>query len=174
MIIDGRGESGAVPRAFDVCVVGAGPAGLSIATRLAERGLQVAILEAGGLRPTMRNQRMLVDRPSGSPYWDLQNVRVRVFGGSGSRWGGISRPLDPIDFVERPWVDDSGWPIDWTDLEPYFEQAAALLELPPPRVRSRSGERRVRAGALRVEPEAELRRALRRAAARLRRAWSCC
>lgn len=132
MIIDGRGGSGAVPRAFDVCVVGAGPAGLSIATRLAERGFQVAILEAGGLRPTMRNQRMLVDRPSGSPYWDLQNVRVRMFGGSGSRWGGISRPLDPIDFDERPWVDDSGWPIDRTDIEPYFEQAATLLELPSP------------------------------------------
>jgi choline dehydrogenase-like flavoprotein len=130
VIIDGRAVAASVPSAFDVCVVGAGPAGLSIATRLADRGLLVGLVEAGGRWPTMRNQRMLVDHPSGSPYWDLQNVRVRMFGGSGSRWGGISRALDELDLAVRPWVEHSGWPLSWDDLVPYFEQAATLLDLP--------------------------------------------
>jgi choline dehydrogenase-like flavoprotein len=129
VIIDGLRQPGGLSGTYDACVIGAGPAGLAIAERLADRGRRVVIIEAGSTRPTMRNQRMLVDRPSGSPYWNLENVRFRMLGGSGSRWGGICRPLDPLDLADRPWVENSGWPIGWADLTDYYRQAARLLEL---------------------------------------------
>jgi choline dehydrogenase-like flavoprotein len=129
VIIDGSRRDGDVPVDFDICIVGAGPAGLVLADRLRGRGMRIGLIEAGGPRPTIRNQRMLVDRPSGSGYWDLQNVRVRMVGGSGNRWGGICRPLDGHDLARRDWVDNSGWPLSWSDLAPYYVEAGVELEL---------------------------------------------
>jgi choline dehydrogenase-like flavoprotein len=129
VIVDGRQAVGGLPGNFDVCIVGAGPAGLTIASRLATRGYRVAVIEGGGVEPTIRGQRMLIDRPSGTPYWPLENVRFRMLGGSGSRWGGICRPLDPIDLAERPWIQNSGWPIGWDAVVDYYRQAAESLDL---------------------------------------------
>jgi choline dehydrogenase-like flavoprotein len=33
---------------FDVCVIGTGPAGITLARRLATQGLRIALMEAGG------------------------------------------------------------------------------------------------------------------------------
>ena len=131
MIIDGRRARGELPTDFDVCVVGSGPAGMSVAGSLAERGLRVGVIEGGGARATLRGQRRLVDVPTGTPYWNLAAVRTRMIGGSGNRWGGISRPLDPLDFAERSWVEGSGWPIGFADLAGHFRRAAEVLALPP-------------------------------------------
>ena len=131
MIIDGRRAPGELPTDFDVCVIGSGPAGITTASALAERGFRVGLIEGGGRRATLRGQRMLLDRPSGSPYWNLAAVRTRMLGGSGNRWGGISRGLDPLDLDAREWVPDSGWPIGWADLADYYPRAAAALDLPP-------------------------------------------
>ncbi|MBK6317188.1 MAG: GMC family oxidoreductase [Dehalococcoidia bacterium] len=125
---------------FDVCLVGAGPAGLAIAEVLAADGWKVGLLEAGGEKPEPEVQKSAEAVRRGLPYFRLDRARTRAIGGSswmwldeGARWpldGGLrSRPLDRIDFEERPHVPFSGWPITYEDLEPWFRKAEERMGL---------------------------------------------
>ncbi|HEX8498713.1 MAG TPA: GMC family oxidoreductase [Actinomycetales bacterium] len=129
MLIDARQHAGAELSA-DVAVVGGGPAGITLAGRLRGSGLTVLVLEAGGLHPTLRDQRAYAGDNVGHPYFRLDGCRYRLLGGSTNRWGGWCRPLEDLDFETRSYVADSGWPIDATDLRPYYDEAARLFELP--------------------------------------------
>jgi choline dehydrogenase-like flavoprotein len=51
----------------------------------------------------------------------------RSLGGTSRWWGGRCVFLDDIDFQQREYVPDSGWPIDFDDLAPYLPRAAELL-----------------------------------------------
>ncbi len=117
---------------FDLCIIGAGPAGLAIAHRLANSGMSIGLVESGGLRPHRRTQQLYAGRNIGRSYWNLDVPRVRSFGGTGARWGGWCRPLDEGDFERRTWVADSGWPFSRSELEPYFAPAHQFCELGPP------------------------------------------
>ena len=114
----------------DVCVVGTGPAGLSLACELDAAGLTVAALEAGGMKHDRQEQEFykgdLVD-PLVHPW--LHHFRERRFGGTSTIWGGRCTPLDPIDFERRAWVPLSGWPISREALNPFYAQAARYLEI---------------------------------------------
>ena len=55
--------------------------------------------------------------------------RLRFFGGSTNHWEGSCRTFDPIDFETRSWVPDSGWPISYHDLEPYYDRAFPYIEV---------------------------------------------
>jgi choline dehydrogenase-like flavoprotein len=113
----------------DLCVVGAGPAGISVVDRLRDSGLSICLLEGGGFEPDIGAQRLYAGSTVGRGYWPLHGCRFRMFGGSSNRWGGWCRPFDAIDFERREWVSGSGWPIGPTDLERYERDAATLLEL---------------------------------------------
>lgn len=118
-------------RRFDVCVVGAGPAGITLARALAARGLDVALMEGGDFEFTPESQALYSGEHVGVGYEDLDVVRLRYFGGSSGHWNGTCRALDAHDFVpleHRPW----GWPIAKTDLDPYGPAAAEILELESP------------------------------------------
>lgn len=58
-------------------------------------------------------------------------VRCRTIGGSSSAWAGKSATFDQMDFNQRDWVPNSGWPISRESLEPYFDRAAEILNLGP-------------------------------------------
>jgi choline dehydrogenase-like flavoprotein len=62
-------------------------------------------------------------------YYDLDQTRLRFFGGTTNIWGGRCALLDPIDFERRSWVPHSGWPIGRAELDPYYRAAHAALEL---------------------------------------------
>ncbi len=116
----------------DVCVVGAGPAGITLAVELKRSPYKVVLVEAGGFRPGPVEE----DHPyngdcSGLPY-SLAATRLRFFGGTSNHWGGWCRPLDPLDFEKRPYVPHSGWPIRYDDLLPFYERAQQLCEINPP------------------------------------------
>jgi choline dehydrogenase-like flavoprotein len=117
-------------RVFDVCVVGAGPAGITLARKLGERGLSVGLFEAGGLEFTSESQALYEGTTSGQPYFPLDGARLRFLGGSSNHWGGWTRPLDPYDFEPKAHHPLSGWPISKTDLDPYTADADAILNLP--------------------------------------------
>jgi choline dehydrogenase-like flavoprotein len=130
VLIDGRLVAAGTEFVRDVCIIGAGPAGISIVDRLRGSGLSIALLESGGFDPSLKNQKLYRGDNVGHPYFRLDACRFRLFGGSTNRWGGWSRPLDPSDFEQRAWVPNSGWPIDSADLSGYYGDVARLLELP--------------------------------------------
>jgi choline dehydrogenase-like flavoprotein len=114
----------------DLCVAGAGAAGIALALEFMNRRERVVVLESGGLEYEKATQKLYAGRSDlGTSYFPLETARVRVFGGSTNHWGGMCTRFDPIDFAKRDWVPHSGWPIDYRDLDPYYERAHVLLEL---------------------------------------------
>lgn len=123
-------DRSAFERTFDVCVIGAGPAGITLARRLAAAGLDVALMEAGGLEFSEESQDVYRGSNIGQEYFDLDVSRLRYFGGTSNHWGGWCRALDAVDFVPKPWVPLSGWPIEQIALDAYRAEADAILDLP--------------------------------------------
>ena len=76
------GDRSRVAQGFDVCVVGAGPAGITLARRLADQGLAVALMEAGGLEVTSESQVVYAGESVGLDYFALDTARRRYLGGT--------------------------------------------------------------------------------------------
>ena len=115
----------------DLCIVGAGAAGITIAQALVGTRLRVVVLESGGLRPDPGTQALYAGAIEGSGQPPLDASRLRFFGGTTNHWEGICGPLDAVDFRRRPWVPHSGWPLTRADLEPYYRRAHEVCELGP-------------------------------------------
>lgn len=113
----------------DICVIGAGPAGISIALEWANTPYSIVLLEGGGDHVDNRYQQLLRGDSVGQRYYPLETSRLHYFGGTSGHWGGLCSPLDPIDFSKRNWVPDSGWPITYEDMRVYFSRAEQKLEL---------------------------------------------
>lgn len=113
----------------DVCIVGGGPVGLQLARRLAASRLNLIVIESGEETANRRAQDLNIGTQSGRDAGDLRDIRIRQLGGTMHVWGGNCRPLDPIDFVSRDWVPDSGWPVSYSEMTPYFREAHDLLRL---------------------------------------------
>ncbi|MEQ8858159.1 MAG: GMC family oxidoreductase [Pseudomonadales bacterium] len=129
MLIDLRADGSVPDLHADVCVIGAGAAGISVTRRLCRAGHRVILLEAGGLDYDADTQNLNDGANVGMPYYDLVDARLRFFGGTTNIWGGRCTPLEPIDFERRPWVRHSGWPLTFDDLLPYYLEAHRDLEL---------------------------------------------
>jgi choline dehydrogenase-like flavoprotein len=131
MIDDARTavEQGAVLRA-DVCIIGGGAAGLTIAKELSGKGIEVMVLESGGLQAERATDALQEGESVGRRY-SVSGTRRRFFGGSTNCWAGLCRPLAAHDFEARPWVPHSGWPFDRNHLEPYYRRAQRVLGLGP-------------------------------------------
>lgn len=136
MLIDARAvESGTVLRA-DVCIVGAGAAGVAIAHALAGGPYDVLLLESGGFHQDAAGAALNEGRIVGTPLdpasdLRLEATRLRMFGGTANHYAGWSRPLDALAFAARDWVPDSGWPFDAAALAPFYRRAAAAMGLGP-------------------------------------------
>jgi choline dehydrogenase-like flavoprotein len=121
----------------DVCIVGAGPAGISVAHELVGTDIGVCLLESGGRDVERRAQRLNRGQSVGYPIHRLHQSRVRAFGGTTRHWFSpgdetwAARPLDPIDFEVRPGIRHSGWPFDRGHLDPYYAHAQAMCRLGP-------------------------------------------
>lgn len=113
----------------DICIIGAGAAGLTIARRLADAGRHVCLVESGGLDYEPEIQALNKGDVTGQPYYELHRARLRFFGGTTAIWGGRTCWLDPIDFAARPWVPMSGWPFGLEELAPYYRRAEHSLGL---------------------------------------------
>lgn len=133
MIVDSDGPDRArfATSPFDVCIIGAGPAGITLARRLAAAGQSVALMEAGGLEPTIESNAVYEGEIAGLDYFPLETCRQRFYGGTSNHWAGWSRALDAVDFEAKPWNLLSGWPISIADLDPYRAETDAILDLPP-------------------------------------------
>ena len=113
----------------DICIIGAGAAGISIAHELDNSPHKVLILESGELSFDEDIQSLYnIDEVGKSLGSGLK--RIRYFGGTTNIWAGQCIMLNKIDFEKRKWVPDSGWPISQKELLPYYERAINLLNLP--------------------------------------------
>ena len=115
----------------EVCIVGAGAAGITLAREFAGESFRVCLLESGGLELDKETQSLSEGETVGLPYYPLHTARLRYFGGTTNHWGGWCRPLDEIDFERRDWVPHSGWPFPKAHLDPFYERAQPLCQLGP-------------------------------------------
>ena len=155
MIDDGKEFLDGPPLKTQVCIVGTGPAGITLAWYLLRQGIDVTLLEGSrSFNPTGPNS------PVQDAYWYNENTllyngeslgqfasnepqflirptpqfsqgaweRERIYGGTSTHWGGQARPLDPITFEKRP-PAFPGWPITREDLDPYYAEACKFLDL---------------------------------------------
>jgi choline dehydrogenase-like flavoprotein len=123
----------------EICVVGAGPAGLSVTRVLAGHGRDVLLIDSGGERPDEATQALGIGRLAGLDYFPLHESRQRAVGGSSNHWdipvgdefGARLHPLGREDFSARDWIPRSGWPIEPAVLDPFYRQAARLCGIGP-------------------------------------------
>jgi choline dehydrogenase-like flavoprotein len=128
------GDARSVPRdatlETDVCVIGAGAAGITLALEFMGSPLQVTVLESGGFQFEPETQALYEGPSIGLPYPDLSVPRLRFFGGTTNHWGGICRPFEEADFEAREGIPFTGWPIGKSDVDPFYERAARTVRLP--------------------------------------------
>lgn len=129
MILDANTLPAQPALAADICIIGAGAAGITMAMELAGGNTEVLVLESGGLKAEAATQDLyrgaVVDERLHSPP---DRYRQRRFGGTTTIWGGRCTPLDPIDFEQRDYMPHSGWPIGLDALTPYYPRANSLCE----------------------------------------------
>ena len=130
MLIDGRRIPDKTSIQTDVCIIGGGPTGISIARELIGQDYKVLMLESGREKFFHPAQWLNIAYSKGRRYFDPTFTRHRMLGGSSNYWFGLCRPLDPIDFEARDWLPNSGWPFGFAELEPYYQRAAHVFELP--------------------------------------------
>jgi len=112
----------------DVCVIGGGAAGITIALEFANSNCSLIVLESGGLELD-RHVQSLYEGVNTRGDFSLDGTRFRFLGGTTCVWGGWCAPMDDIDFQQRDWVPFSGWPITKQQLLPHYDRAQKLCEL---------------------------------------------
>jgi len=129
-ILDARSFIEGTDLDADVCVVGAGAAGLTVAGELGGSGLSVCVIESGGLAPDPDTQELYDLENRGYPIRENFMSRARYYGGSCNLWAGRSMKLGAADLDARAWVPHSGWPLSYSALSAYHDRAARILGLP--------------------------------------------
>jgi choline dehydrogenase-like flavoprotein len=116
----------------DLCIVGSGPAGASIAKEFAGSKIRVLVIEGGGAEQALANQALYdVENVGVARTTPQELVRNRILGGSSHTWTGRCVSFDDIDFECRTWVPSSGWPISPMEVLPFLERAGEYLGIGP-------------------------------------------
>ncbi len=130
MLVDFRETEDGNEIDADLCIVGGGAAGITLASALIGTSLDICVIESGGFEYDDRTQALYEGAATGVPWrCELQDSRLRYFGGSTNAWGGGCAPLDDIDFEARPWVPHSGWPITRAELMTHYERARSFCRI---------------------------------------------
>src|SRR5271165_2978685 len=131
MIVDARSVPSGTIIETEVCIIGAGAAGITLARRFKDAPFRVAVLESGGMELDAATQQLYEGQSIGGSFPDLATSRLRFFGGSTNHWGGWCMPLDPIDFEGSDELPYHGWPFAESELGPWYRQAQEVCELGP-------------------------------------------
>lgn len=117
----------------DLCIIGSGAAGITLARSLRGKGFHICLLESGSFDFEPEVQDLYKGSLGTLPYWDLDVARMRTFGGSTQHWEGMCAPLMPHDFDRRAHVPDSGWPISYGDVARHYPKALEIVQIGPMR-----------------------------------------
>ncbi len=137
MIIDLKKHTEIKKIDADICIIGGGAAGLSLAREFDKTNTSVVILESGITKFDPEIQKLYegdftyfgFNRENKTKH-GLSRDRIRTFGGTTFHWGGMCAPYDEIDFQKRSWVPESGWPITRSELMPFYDRASDYVMLP--------------------------------------------
>lgn len=129
MITDGRAVTGHDVVDCDILIIGAGPAGITLAMELQKTGQRVALLESGGREFDNAVQALNDGVLTGLEETDLTAGRLRLLGGTSNHWGGHCLPLDPIDFDRTPLSGLTGWPVSWAEMADFYTRASAYCDI---------------------------------------------
>ncbi len=129
MILDAHHLDDGAALQADLCIVGAGAAGISMALELADTPLTVLVLESGGIKAEKDTQALYAGTVAEERLHSPPDTyRQRRFGGTTTIWGGRCMPFDALDFERRDFMPNSGWPIDRSTLLPFYAKANRLCE----------------------------------------------
>ncbi|WP_036477625.1 GMC oxidoreductase [Myxosarcina sp. GI1] len=140
MIIDARSLSLDKIIEADICIVGAGVAGITLAREFINQNVRVCLVESGGMESAPDTQSLCEGKIIGDRYPDLKKGRRRQFGGTSHAWeapvgykkfGWRCIPLDEIDFEQRDWLPYSGWPFTKSHLDSFYQRAHQVCQLGP-------------------------------------------
>ena len=112
-----------------VCIIGAGTAGIFLAQELSRLGIDSVILELGDKKvslPSEIGERCL---QLGTPYKGEEKGRVFGLGGTSTLWGGQMISLSLADFDTRCNSFFPAWPISFSELSQYFAEVRKRLGL---------------------------------------------
>jgi choline dehydrogenase-like flavoprotein len=124
----------------DVCIVGAGPVGITLARRLLGLGLVTCLVESGGEQPSRAADELARGTSLGEPVHAPEENTRRAFGGASHAWDirtGLPvphvryMPFDEEDFEAHPWLPNSGWPFSRASLASYYAQAQEACGIGP-------------------------------------------
>ncbi len=121
MFIDARSLPPGSAIAADICIIGAGAAGITLACDLGGGDLSVAVLESGGFSYEEATQELYDGPLTGQATTPLKADRLRYLGGATNHWSGGCRPFDAHDFA--------AWPFGLDTMEPYYRRAQAICQL---------------------------------------------
>lgn len=116
------------PLQADVCIVGAGAAGITLACELDASGLDVLLLDAGAPAARRDCSQDPYEGTAEHPHAPPRFFRRLGFGGTTAIWGGRCVPLDPIDFAVRSHVPGSGWPVSFEEVARHYPRAMAYCD----------------------------------------------
>jgi choline dehydrogenase-like flavoprotein len=125
--LDARQRDSATGLQADICIVGAGAAGITLARYLASFQMDVLLLESGGMEMEGQTQSLYKMEKRGIDYFDMAACRLRYFGGSTNHWAGFCQIPSPLLYAGRPDLGIPPWPIGARELDPYISRAAADL-----------------------------------------------
>jgi choline dehydrogenase-like flavoprotein len=130
MIRDFRSYANGAHIHTDICVIGAGAAGIALAREFIGSSTRVLLLDSGGFELEGSTDLLSQGESIGLTHHGLHEGRRRSFGGTTKLWAGQCIRLDDIDFEARSWVSYSGWPITKADLDAFYARAEALFGIP--------------------------------------------
>lgn len=123
MLIDGDTLSQHTRLETQVCIIGGGVAGITLANELKNQFEDIILVESGGQGYVQFAQDLYQAESFPYPLPDPHYGRLRFLGGSSNHWQNSTAPLSPIDFKKRDWIPHSGWPITYQDVAPYYPKA---------------------------------------------------
>jgi choline dehydrogenase-like flavoprotein len=107
----------------DICIFGAGAAGITLARALGGGNLHIAVFESGGFEFDIDTQNLYSGAVVGHAFTPIDRDRLRYLGGSTNHWQGSCRPFDAFDLED--------WPFGLDVLDPYYRQAQKVCQLGP-------------------------------------------
>ncbi len=113
----------------EICIIGSGAAGLTVAREFFGTATRVTVIESGGHGFERAADALNAGQSIGLHFNGLTAGRRRQVGGATNIWGGVCVELDDSDFAYRSWIAGSGWPFTKAEVSPFYARARSLLAL---------------------------------------------